>query len=141
MKVSVDSWILEILIIASATEVLFDILGVLVVGLNLFRTEADKVKVGTWIVPLHALMLVEEVVVLVLGLVDGDAFEGIWAIVQLDGKGGVTCVLLGLLILTDVFWATMCWRWAWECVLTLARFPMLLAKCGKAITSSVSRIG
>lgn len=67
-------------------------------GFNLFGTEEERVRVGRWIVPLHACLVVEELVILVFGLAGEDAFKGIWAVVEFDGGGGVTVALVGLLL-------------------------------------------
>ncbi|KAF8857890.1 hypothetical protein BDZ45DRAFT_726364 [Acephala macrosclerotiorum] len=133
--------ILEILIITLTLSVLLDIVGVLVVGFNLFSTEEERIRVGRWIVPLHAGVVVEEVVILVVGLMGGNAFRGIWAIMEFDGGGGVTIALLGFLLLTDLIWVGVCWRWGWESVRSLAHFPRAVGRCGNAAGRGLSRIG
>ncbi|CZR62193.1 uncharacterized protein PAC_12090 [Phialocephala subalpina] len=90
--------ILRILIICSTLSVLFDIVGVSVVGFNLFPTAEDQVRVGRWIVPLHYLLAAEELGVLMKGSIDGNSFRGIWAVVEFDGGGGVTIALVWLLL-------------------------------------------
>lgn len=54
--------------------------------------------VARWIVPIHGLLMIEEIVVLVWGLVGGNGFRGIWAVLDFDGEGGVTVALVGLVM-------------------------------------------